>query len=171
MCPRAELQGLHGQNQGSWSDQHTRFFFRWGGIHTRWFWWFPPQNGTADAASMPADDIYAAGLCHGLELAAGESHNGAGESHFSWDSRISRSPVLLHDPLRGKLIHLPSRWHQLLRGGDGPPLLLRPVPAGDARTQLLSPGHTHHGRVDRPHRLPGQHLTDQCRGAVQLPQG
>uniref|UniRef100_A0A7N8WL20 Serotransferrin n=1 Tax=Mastacembelus armatus TaxID=205130 RepID=A0A7N8WL20_9TELE len=34
------------------------------------------KNGTADAASMFADDIYAAGLCHGLELAAGESHNG-----------------------------------------------------------------------------------------------
>ncbi|MEQ2211776.1 hypothetical protein XENOCAPTIV_015503 [Xenoophorus captivus] len=34
------------------------------------------NNGTADAASMFADDIYAAGLCHGLELAAGESHNG-----------------------------------------------------------------------------------------------
>lgn len=45
------------------------------------FAWFSPQNGTADAASMSADDIYAAGLCHGLELAAGESHNGAGESH------------------------------------------------------------------------------------------
>ena len=38
------------------------------------------QNGTADAASMTADDIYAAGLCHGLELSAGESHNGAGKS-------------------------------------------------------------------------------------------
>ncbi|XP_056915523.1 otolith matrix protein 1 isoform X2 [Takifugu flavidus] len=34
------------------------------------------KNGTADAASMPADDVYAAGFCHGLELAAGESHNG-----------------------------------------------------------------------------------------------
>ncbi|XP_068574099.1 otolith matrix protein 1 [Cebidichthys violaceus] len=34
------------------------------------------KNGTADAASMFADDIYAAGLCHGLELAVGESHNG-----------------------------------------------------------------------------------------------
>uniref|UniRef100_A0A3P8V5G8 Serotransferrin n=1 Tax=Cynoglossus semilaevis TaxID=244447 RepID=A0A3P8V5G8_CYNSE len=34
------------------------------------------KNGTADAASMFADDIYAAGFCHGLELAAGESHNG-----------------------------------------------------------------------------------------------
>ncbi|KAM8834363.1 otolith matrix protein 1 [Synchiropus picturatus] len=34
------------------------------------------KNGTADAASMFADDIYAASLCHGLELAAGESHNG-----------------------------------------------------------------------------------------------
>lgn len=37
------------------------------------------QNGTADAASMFADDIYAAGLCHGLELSAGESHNGVGK--------------------------------------------------------------------------------------------
>ncbi|KAK5886544.1 hypothetical protein CesoFtcFv8_017569 [Champsocephalus esox] len=34
------------------------------------------KDGKADAASMFADDIYAAGLCHGLELAAGESHNG-----------------------------------------------------------------------------------------------
>lgn len=41
------------------------------------------QNGTADAASMFADDIYAAGLCHGLELAAGESHNGVGKSQVS----------------------------------------------------------------------------------------
>ena len=38
------------------------------------------QDGKADAASMFADDIYAAGLCHGLELAAGESHNGEGKS-------------------------------------------------------------------------------------------
>lgn len=29
---------------------------------------------------MSADDIYAAGLCHGLELAAGESYNGVGRS-------------------------------------------------------------------------------------------
>lgn len=44
-----------------------------------------PQNGTADAASMFADDIYAAGFCHGLELAAGESHNGVGQQkeHYS----------------------------------------------------------------------------------------
>ena len=28
---------------------------------------------------MFVDDIYAAGLCYGLELAAGESHNGVGE--------------------------------------------------------------------------------------------
>ncbi|KAF3701046.1 Otolith matrix protein 1 [Channa argus] len=33
------------------------------------------KNGTADATSISADDIYAAGLCHGLELAAGESYN------------------------------------------------------------------------------------------------
>lgn len=39
------------------------------------------QNGTADAASMFGDDIYAAGFCHGLELAAGESYNGVGKSH------------------------------------------------------------------------------------------
>lgn len=39
------------------------------------------QNGTADAVSMSADDIYAAGFCHGLELAAGESHNGVGKSN------------------------------------------------------------------------------------------
>ncbi|XP_048861011.1 otolith matrix protein 1 [Brienomyrus brachyistius] len=34
------------------------------------------KNGTADAATMSADDIYTAGWCHGLELAAGESYNG-----------------------------------------------------------------------------------------------
>ncbi|KAE8290120.1 Otolith matrix protein 1 [Larimichthys crocea] len=34
------------------------------------------KNGTADACTMSGDDIYAAGFCHGLELAAGESHNG-----------------------------------------------------------------------------------------------
>lgn len=64
----------------------------------------------------------------------------------------------------------PDRWHQLLRGGDGPSLLFRLVPAGDARAQLLSPWHTHHRGLDRPHRLPGQHVPSQCRGAVQLPQ-
>lgn len=102
MCPWTELQGLHGQNQGSWNIH----LFVYGSepspgkIHTRWFWWFSPQNGTADAASMPADDIYAAGFCHGLELAAGESHNGVGESHFSWGSLVSHSPVFLRDPLR-----------------------------------------------------------------------
>ena len=37
------------------------------------------QNGTADAAAMFADDIYTAGWCFGLELAAGESYNGVGE--------------------------------------------------------------------------------------------
>uniref|UniRef100_A0A8C7SCC2 Otolith matrix protein n=1 Tax=Oncorhynchus mykiss TaxID=8022 RepID=A0A8C7SCC2_ONCMY len=34
------------------------------------------KNGTADAAAMFADDIYTAGWCFGLELAAGESYNG-----------------------------------------------------------------------------------------------
>ncbi|XP_071243557.1 otolith matrix protein 1-like [Salvelinus alpinus] len=34
------------------------------------------KNGTADAAVMFADDIYTAGWCYGLELAAGESYNG-----------------------------------------------------------------------------------------------
>ncbi|XP_054651992.1 otolith matrix protein 1 isoform X3 [Dunckerocampus dactyliophorus] len=34
------------------------------------------KNGSADAASMFADDVYAAGLCHGLEVSAGESLNG-----------------------------------------------------------------------------------------------
>ncbi|KAG7259516.1 hypothetical protein CRUP_020533 [Coryphaenoides rupestris] len=46
---------------------------------------FPPvsQNGMADAASMFVDDIYAAGLCYGLELAAGESRNGVdGVSYY-----------------------------------------------------------------------------------------
>lgn len=37
------------------------------------------QNGTADAAAMFTDDIYTAGWCYGLELAAGESYNGVGE--------------------------------------------------------------------------------------------
>ncbi|CAL8284201.1 unnamed protein product [Lota lota] len=41
------------------------------------------KNGTADAASMFVDDIYAAGLCYGLELAAGESRNGVdGVSYY-----------------------------------------------------------------------------------------
>lgn len=40
------------------------------------------QNGTADAASMSADDVYAAGFCYGLELAAGESHNRVGRSQL-----------------------------------------------------------------------------------------
>ncbi|XP_036410786.1 otolith matrix protein 1 [Megalops cyprinoides] len=34
------------------------------------------KNGTADAATMDADNVYAAGWCHGLEVAAGESYNG-----------------------------------------------------------------------------------------------
>ncbi|XP_029105994.1 otolith matrix protein 1 [Scleropages formosus] len=34
------------------------------------------KNGTADAATMYADDVYTAGWCHGLEVAAGESYNG-----------------------------------------------------------------------------------------------
>ncbi|KAJ3613750.1 hypothetical protein NHX12_019996 [Muraenolepis orangiensis] len=33
------------------------------------------KDGKADAASMFVDDIYAAGLCYGLEVAAGESRN------------------------------------------------------------------------------------------------
>ncbi|KAG7251951.1 hypothetical protein CRUP_008097, partial [Coryphaenoides rupestris] len=37
------------------------------------------KSGMADAASMFVDDIYAAGLCYGLELAAGESRNGVGD--------------------------------------------------------------------------------------------
>ncbi|KAM4625284.1 otolith matrix protein 1 [Polymixia lowei] len=40
------------------------------------------KNGTADAANMFADDIYAAGLCYGLELAAGESYNGVDGINF-----------------------------------------------------------------------------------------
>ncbi|XP_061700961.1 otolith matrix protein 1 isoform X2 [Syngnathoides biaculeatus] len=41
------------------------------------------RNGSADAASMFADDIYAAGLCHGLDVAAGESLNGVdGVSYY-----------------------------------------------------------------------------------------
>ncbi|XP_052354858.1 LOW QUALITY PROTEIN: otolith matrix protein 1 [Oncorhynchus keta] len=34
------------------------------------------KNGTADAAAMFPDDIYTAGWCFGLQLAAGESYNG-----------------------------------------------------------------------------------------------
>ncbi|XP_063076585.1 otolith matrix protein 1 [Engraulis encrasicolus] len=34
------------------------------------------KNGSADAASMYPDEIYTAGFCYGLELAAGESYNG-----------------------------------------------------------------------------------------------
>ncbi|KAJ8384284.1 hypothetical protein AAFF_G00206410 [Aldrovandia affinis] len=37
---------------------------------------YATENGTADAASMVPDDIYTAGWCHGLEVAAGESYNG-----------------------------------------------------------------------------------------------
>nr|XP_061824095.1 otolith matrix protein 1-like [Nerophis lumbriciformis] len=41
------------------------------------------KNGSADAASMFADDVYAAGLCHGLEVSAGESLNGVdGVSYY-----------------------------------------------------------------------------------------
>lgn len=39
---------------------------------------FFKQNGTADAASMFPDEIYTAGVCFGLDVAAGESHNGIG---------------------------------------------------------------------------------------------
>ncbi|XP_062374850.1 otolith matrix protein 1 [Sardina pilchardus] len=34
------------------------------------------KNGSADAASMYPDEIYTAGFCYGLEVAAGESFNG-----------------------------------------------------------------------------------------------
>ncbi|GAA6101223.1 otolith matrix protein 1 [Tachysurus ichikawai] len=34
------------------------------------------KNGTADAASMYPDEIYTAGICYGLDVAVGESHNG-----------------------------------------------------------------------------------------------
>ncbi|XP_028831776.1 otolith matrix protein 1 isoform X1 [Denticeps clupeoides] len=34
------------------------------------------KNGSADAAVMYPDEIYTAGFCHGLEVAAGESFNG-----------------------------------------------------------------------------------------------
>lgn len=47
-----------------------------------------PQNGTADAATMSADDVYTAGWCHGLELAAGESYNGEGEFPHPWEALV-----------------------------------------------------------------------------------
>lgn len=37
------------------------------------------QNGTADASTMYADEIYTAGFCYGLDVAVGESYNGVGE--------------------------------------------------------------------------------------------
>lgn len=45
-----------------------------------WFLFFFlfKQNGTADAASMYPDEIYTAGICYGLDVAVGESHNGIG---------------------------------------------------------------------------------------------
>lgn len=131
------------------------------------FW----QNGTADAASMSADDIYAAGLCHGLELAAGESYNGVGRSQQRTRSQIGVMLLSQYNVAAAfRLTKPPSRRRQLLRGGHGAPLLLRPVPAGDARAQLLSSRHTHHRRVDGSHWLPGQHLPDQRGGAMQFPQ-
>lgn len=42
------------------------------------FFPFSKQNGTADAASMFPDEIYTAGICYGLDVAVGESHNGMG---------------------------------------------------------------------------------------------
>lgn len=62
------------------------------------------------------------------------------------------------------------RWYQLLCGGNGAPLLLRPVPARDAWAQLLSPRHSNHSGVDCSHWLFGQHIPNQCRRAVQLPE-
>lgn len=52
------------------------------------FWWklvyriiclWCKQNGTADASTMYADEIYTAGFCYGLDVAVGESYNGVGE--------------------------------------------------------------------------------------------
>lgn len=129
------------------------------------------QNGTADAASMSADDIYAAGLCYGLELAAGESYNGMGRSQQRTRSKICGTLLIKYNVAAAFLLTKPpSRRRQLLRGGDGAPLLLRPVPAGDARAKLLPSRHTHHRRVDGSYWLPGQHLPDQRGGAMQFPQ-
>lgn len=46
---------------------------------------------------MSADDIYAAGFCHGLELAAGESHNRMGKSagNTSLSSLTNVSHIIL----------------------------------------------------------------------------
>lgn len=117
------------------------------------------QNGTADAASMFGDDIYAAGFCHGLELAAGESYNGVGKSHVYGLQQVTQEGTevsaayakmqilftqntFLHPLLNPNfkidsfylffIFGLFCRWYQLLCGGNGAPLLLRPVPARDA---------------------------------------
>ncbi len=52
-----------------------KFLSIWFGIICLWC----KQNGTADASTMYADEIYTAGFCYGLDVAVGESYNGVGE--------------------------------------------------------------------------------------------
>lgn len=85
-----------------WTNQ------RWESIDTHVMFscfFFSCQNGTADAASMAADDIYAAGLCYGLELAAGESYNRVGRSLQRTQSKIC---VTLLSPVNHNVKLLPS---------------------------------------------------------------
>ncbi|XP_077417309.1 otolith matrix protein 1 isoform X2 [Vanacampus margaritifer] len=91
------------------------------------------QNGSADAASMFADDIYAAGLCHGLEVAAGESLNGVdGVSYYVVAlARRSSSDLSLLE------MHERSSCHPGIRTTVG-----WTVPVGYLlNTSQISPGH------------------------------
>ncbi|XP_051942729.1 otolith matrix protein 1 [Hippocampus zosterae] len=91
------------------------------------------QNGSADAASMFADDIYAAGLCHGLEVAAGESLNGVdGVSYYVVAlARRSTSDLSLLE------MHERSSCHPGIRTTVG-----WTVPVGYLlNTSQISPGH------------------------------
>uniref|UniRef100_A0A3Q2Y5D3 Otolith matrix protein n=1 Tax=Hippocampus comes TaxID=109280 RepID=A0A3Q2Y5D3_HIPCM len=91
------------------------------------------QNGSADAASMFADDIYAAGLCHGLEVAAGESLNGVdGVNYYVVAlARRSSSDLSLLE------MHERSSCHPGIRTTVG-----WTVPVGYLlNTSQISPGH------------------------------
>ncbi|XP_061157726.1 otolith matrix protein 1 [Syngnathus typhle] len=91
------------------------------------------QNGSADAASMFSDDIYAAGLCYGLEVAAGESLNGVdGVSYYVVAlARRSSSDLSLLE------MHERSSCHPGIRTTVG-----WTVPVGYLlNTSQISPGH------------------------------